>query len=144
MQSRARRCVVSARAKWKTVLVREIDALSDEACDALAKREARPRVHWHVSNIIANTSEALWNIDPKLSNEYAERVKREPFVELREPFVELRTDALLAFVEAIDATGGVVYDGQHHAPVADEEWIDLGEAYLKACLALGREAKVTP
>ncbi len=61
----------------------------------------------------------------------------------REPFSELRTAALLALVETIDATGGVVYDGRNHGPIADEDWIDLADAYLKACHALGREPKVT-
>ncbi len=60
----------------------------------------------------------------------------------REPFSELRTSALLALVETIDATGGVVYDGRNHVPIADEDWIDLADAYLKACHALGREPKV--
>jgi hypothetical protein len=47
-------------------------------------------------------------------------------------------DALTHFVAAINATGGVVqtHDG-FYAPVADVDWIDLGEAYEKACEALG-------
>ena len=47
---------------------------------------------------------------------------------------------LLEFINDIEQTGGVVecLDGLH-APVADEDWIDLGETYLKACRALGRE-----
>lgn len=60
-----------------------------------------------------------------------------------EPFSELRAAALLAFVETIEATGGVVYDGRNHGPCGNEDWIDLGAAYLKACHALGREPKVT-
>lgn len=47
------------------------------------------------------------------------------------------------FVEDIDSTGGIEYDrhGYPH-PVADPDWIDLGETYLKAVAALGRTAKV--
>jgi hypothetical protein len=48
--------------------------------------------------------------------------------------------ALGCFVEAVEATGGVLIDHQGLAcPVADPDWIDLGEAYLHACRALGRE-----
>lgn len=50
--------------------------------------------------------------------------------------------ALLEFIEAIEATGGVRRDPEgFYAPVADEEWTDLGEAYLTACAALGRKPK---
>ena len=48
--------------------------------------------------------------------------------------------ALESFVDAIEATGGVIIDHQGLAcPVPDPDWIDLGEAYLHACRALGRE-----
>jgi hypothetical protein len=48
--------------------------------------------------------------------------------------------ALESFVGAMDATGGVIIDRHGLAcPVADPDWIDLGEAYLQACRALGRE-----
>jgi hypothetical protein len=48
--------------------------------------------------------------------------------------------ALQNFVGAIEATGGVIIDRKGLAcPVADPGWIDLGEAYLQACRALGRE-----
>jgi hypothetical protein len=48
--------------------------------------------------------------------------------------------ALESFIGAIEATGGVVIDHKGLAcPVADPDWIDLGDAYLQACRALGRE-----
>lgn len=49
--------------------------------------------------------------------------------------------ALQQFVEAINATGGVAKEEETglYAPVADASWIDLGEAYLDACKALGVE-----
>jgi hypothetical protein len=53
--------------------------------------------------------------------------------------------ALEEFVSAIEVTGGVKADPEGsglHVPVGDEEWVDLGEAYLKACAALGRKPKV--
>lgn len=51
--------------------------------------------------------------------------------------------ALLEFVQAIEATGGVVMDEQGYVTlVVDEDWIDLGEAYLSACKALRREPNV--
>jgi hypothetical protein len=47
--------------------------------------------------------------------------------------------ALREFVHTIDATGGVLQlPSGLCAPCADEDWIDLGEAYLKACRALKR------
>ena len=46
--------------------------------------------------------------------------------------------ALRAFIAAIEVTGGVITDGRGFlVPVADDEWIDLGEAYAQACAALG-------
>ena len=48
--------------------------------------------------------------------------------------------ALAAFLDTIDATGGVFEDdGGFYAPVGDPEWTDLGEAYQKGCAALQRE-----
>jgi hypothetical protein len=48
--------------------------------------------------------------------------------------------ALGCFVEAVEATGGVLIDHKGLAcPAADPVWIDLGEAYLHACRALRRE-----
>jgi len=52
--------------------------------------------------------------------------------------------ALRDFTGAIEATGGVTAspeDEGYTVPVADEDWIDLGEAYLKACEALGKKPK---
>ena len=49
-------------------------------------------------------------------------------------------DALREFIDCINATGGVVIDDKGYpVPVADEEWIDLGQAYYSACAALGVE-----
>jgi len=52
----------------------------------------------------------------------------------REPFSELRSSALLAYVSTFESLGGArdKLDGR------------LWDAYWKACLALGREAKVKP
>ena len=51
-----------------------------------------------------------------------------------------KVQALTEFVEAIEATGGVAKDDSGLlAPVADPEWVDLGEAYASACRAIGRE-----
>jgi len=48
--------------------------------------------------------------------------------------------ALRKFVDAVNATGGlVVNDAGETAPAADEDWIDLADAYLAACEALGVE-----
>ncbi len=53
--------------------------------------------------------------------------------------------ALASLCSTIEATGGVrkLEDGLY-APVGDEDWIDLGEAYLDACLALDRLPKIAP
>jgi len=46
--------------------------------------------------------------------------------------------ALKAFINTINATGGIVNpDSSFLAPVADEEWLDLGLAYAQACEVLG-------
>lgn len=48
--------------------------------------------------------------------------------------------ALAEFISAIDAVGGIVKEESgFYAPACDVMWIDLGEAYLKACTALGVE-----
>lgn len=48
--------------------------------------------------------------------------------------------ALWNFCDVIDNTGGIKKDDKgYHVPVADEDWIDLGEAYMRACDALGRK-----
>lgn len=45
--------------------------------------------------------------------------------------------------DTIEATGGVRREASGHvAPVADPDWIDLGEAYLAACEVLGRKPKI--
>lgn len=51
--------------------------------------------------------------------------------------------ALQIFIEAIEATGGVFKDRKgYFVPVADEDWIDLGEAYVEACHALDEPPKI--
>ena len=47
-------------------------------------------------------------------------------------------EALRDFIRTINATGGLaVNDAGETIPVADEDWLDLAEAYLLACDALG-------
>lgn len=51
--------------------------------------------------------------------------------------------ALDGFVRTIEATGGVVrLPSGHHVPRIDPDWVDLGEAYLMACAAIGRQPMV--
>ena len=53
-----------------------------------------------------------------------------------------KTQALLTFIDTIEVTGGTREQGDGTvAPIADEDWIDLGEAYLQACNALGHPLK---
>jgi hypothetical protein len=50
--------------------------------------------------------------------------------------------ALEEFVVAIDTTGGIKRDRKGYpVPAIDEEWIDLADAYLTACQALGRKPR---
>lgn len=51
-----------------------------------------------------------------------------------------KTAALEDFVRTIEVTGGIVKkrDGTV-APAGDEDWIDLGDCYLRACDALGQQ-----
>lgn len=52
--------------------------------------------------------------------------------------------ALMDFVNCIDFTGGLVQVDGRWVPAADEDWIDLGSAYIDACEALGIHPKGTP
>ena len=57
----------------------------------------------------------------------------------REPTPPSLRAALDAFIATIEATGGCVRDdGVLLAPAADPDWIDLADAYLAACAAIGR------
>lgn len=53
------------------------------------------------------------------------------------------TKALLDFVNCVNVTGGVVEEGFNVCPVADPEWTDLGDSYIKACEALGVKPLIT-
>ena len=51
--------------------------------------------------------------------------------------------ALRHFIDAINVTGGVIrLPSGCVVPKGDEEWIDLGEAYLEACQEVGVEPLV--
>lgn len=52
------------------------------------------------------------------------------------PTKDPKIAALESFCSTIDVTGGLNAQGN---PVADEEWIDLGDAYAEACEVLGRK-----
>ena len=59
----------------------------------------------------------------------------------------LNIDSLLCALEnfctTVEAAGGVLADkGVFYQPVGDPEWTDLGQAYIQACEALKREAKI--
>lgn len=46
-------------------------------------------------------------------------------------------------IRTVEATGGVEKneDGTY-SPLADPDWLDLGDTYIEACEAIGREPKV--
>lgn len=47
------------------------------------------------------------------------------------------------FVDAVHSTGGVVYIGDRLIGcVADEDWLDLADAYLEGCDVLNKEPKI--
>jgi hypothetical protein len=52
------------------------------------------------------------------------------------PTEDPKVAALKSFCSTIDVTGGLNAEGN---PVADEEWIDLGDAYAEACEVLNRK-----
>jgi len=70
---RAEQILVPTRKRiaWKAKLTREIDALTDEMVTKLAAHGYVPETYWK-GRVIANTSEALYNADPKrrLDKEY--------------------------------------------------------------------------
>ena len=52
-------------------------------------------------------------------------------------------NALENFIGTVEATGGVLLDEEgHYVPVADPQWMDLGDAYLLACEALQRQPTI--
>ena len=54
--------------------------------------------------------------------------------------VDVLERALRNFIDTIEATGGVVTNEDGFvAPAGDHEWVDLGDAYMVACAALGEE-----
>lgn len=56
---------------------------------------------------------------------------------------EIVKRALESFVATIDNVGGVIrIDFGAYAPVGDEDWLDLGSAYLEACSALNVAPKI--
>jgi len=54
--------------------------------------------------------------------------------------------ALSALIETVEATGGLTNVGPDErpslAPAADDDWLDLADAYLLACKALNRLPKI--
>jgi hypothetical protein len=56
---------------------------------------------------------------------------------------DLLQAAVWDLISTVEATGGVLEDPHGNIfPHADHDWLDLGEAYLAACQALGREPHV--
>ncbi|MGP0068949.1 MAG: hypothetical protein ACLQGP_35780 [Isosphaeraceae bacterium] len=52
-------------------------------------------------------------------------------------------EALHGFIETIEAAGGCVRnEGDTVAPAGDLDWLDLADAYLRACRAMGREPRI--
>lgn len=55
----------------------------------------------------------------------------------------LITDAVRHFVDCVESTGGVLHTPEDtYQPAADENWTDLGAAYVEACAALGIQPRV--
>ena len=60
-----------------------------------------------------------------------------------EVHLETAEDAVSGFFDAIELTGGVTKEKKGwYVPLADREWIDLGEAYVDACAAFDWEPKI--
>jgi hypothetical protein len=56
--------------------------------------------------------------------------------------IPTKDQALKALIDCIECTGGCVVDDHGNVvPYADQEWIDLGDAYMAACAALNVEPK---
>lgn len=75
--------------------------------------------------------------------DYLRRSPRRCLVGPTDAATEAAAGPLRQLIDTIEATGGLLRDehGQPR-PLADEDWIDLGEAYLGACRALGREPMI--
>jgi len=46
------------------------------------------------------------------------------------------------FVGTIEASGGVAREGVIHVPLADREWVDMGELYIQVCEFLDHEPMI--
>lgn len=56
---------------------------------------------------------------------------------------DTRTAAMESFIDTIESTGGVTRNAKGlYEPGGDPGWIDLGDSYIAACKALGREPKI--
>lgn len=44
-------------------------------------------------------------------------------------------------ISTVELTGGVSIDGEGAHPVGDPDWVDIGDAYVEACHAVGRKVK---
>lgn len=52
-------------------------------------------------------------------------------------------DALVSFIETIEACGGLVHnDDGELVPIGADDWPDLATEYITACLATGRKPMI--
>jgi hypothetical protein len=110
-----------------------------------------PDRSWDVETI-ESVSGAI--ADAGLKPDPARPASLTPPDDAEEPAAAMRS-ALEAFIGTIEATGGCVrperrtinldgqeiveFEGHLPVPAADEDWLDLADAYFLACRALGRE-----
>ena len=56
---------------------------------------------------------------------------------------ETTEESLMEFIKTIEDTGGVALNAKGlYEPLADRDWIDLGDAYVNACEVLKRKPMI--
>ncbi len=111
----------------------------------LTKAQLEEVVNNILGGLYADGPDTEWTADTP--SEIAD-IQENAGLELAPPkkFVTVPDDpnaVLLSFINDIQYTGGVKPDGNGcWSVIADEEWTDLGDTYVRACKALGREPKV--
>jgi hypothetical protein len=112
--------------------------------DEVAVTEAEPPksvgVDWNLPDIVKRFLDDIeaGQISDEVYLRACAALQRKPAPRETMPVTRL-TRVLEEFIQDINDTGGVVRTRKGHCvPVIDEDWIDLGHTYLRACAVLNK------
>ncbi len=110
-----------------------------------SKKTVRERVVAYFANSVQNLWKGLFEDDVVSEDEEAEarEVKQEISEAIRRvdtgPNPARMEEVLNELIKDIENTDGVLRLANGlHVPLADEDWVDLGETYMNACDVLGK------